>query len=85
MEKLIGLLLGSFDLFYPLLIVSVFTLIYALVKRSWILMIISAILLYPDAWYFSGYPPFYWVQYIPVIHILLATNFYLRAGKKKDT
>lgn len=72
-----GVLLGSLRLFYPLLVASVITFVYALIKRSWIWMLLSAILLYPDAWFFSGYPPFSWTKFIPLIQVILALIFYL--------
>jgi hypothetical protein len=72
-----GVLLGSLRLFYPLLIASVITFVYALIKRSWIWMLLSAILLYPDAWFFSGYPPFPWAKFIPLIQVVFALIFYL--------
>lgn len=78
MEELIGLLLGSLGLFYPLLIASIITFICGLMKRSWIWMLLSAIFLYPDAWFFSGYPPFPWAKFVPFIQVILAIIFYLR-------
>ncbi|MBY0121824.1 hypothetical protein [Bacillus sp. S/N-304-OC-R1] len=81
MEELMGFLLGSLQLFYPLLIASGIVFVYGLIKRSWISMTVSAILLYPDAWYFSGYPPFPWAKFIPIIFILIAIAFYLRKRK----
>jgi hypothetical protein len=60
-EEIMGFLLGYLRLFYPLLIASVIIFVIAVIKRSWIWMLVSAILLYPDAWYFSGYPPYPWV------------------------
>jgi hypothetical protein len=80
MEELMGFLLGSLNLFYPLLIASFIFFIYSLIKRSWISMMISAILLFPDAWFFSGYPDFPWVILLPFIQVLLAVIFYL--GKR---
>lgn len=73
-----GLLLGTLKLFYPLLIAAVSLFIYALIKRSWKLMLISAILLYPDAWYFSGTPRFPWAIFVPLIQVVLAALFYLK-------
>ncbi|WP_456271002.1 hypothetical protein [Bacillus sp. AK031] len=78
MENLMGLLLGSLNLFYPLLIASAIIFIYALLKRSWIGMLLSALLLFPDAWYFSGYPAFPWAMLLPLIQVLLAVTFYKR-------
>lgn len=78
-------LLGSLGLFYPLLIASVIIFIYALVKRSWIWMLLSAILLYPDAWFFSGYPPFSWVKFVPLIQVILAIIFYQLNRNKSKT
>lgn len=72
-----GFLLGSLRLFYPLLVASVITFVYAFIKRSWIWMLLSAILLYPDAWFFSGYPPFPLAKFIPFIHVVFAFVFYL--------
>jgi hypothetical protein len=81
MEALLGFLLGTLQLFYPLLIVSIVMFIYAIFVRSWILMLISGLLIFPDVWYFSGYPPYPYVIFLPVIHILLAILFY--RGKMK--
>jgi hypothetical protein len=85
LEEVIGLLLGSLDLFYPLLIASVIIFVYALIMRSWIMMLISATLLYPDAWFFSKYPPFPWVIFVPLILVILAIIFYLRKRNKVKT
>lgn len=85
MEEFIGLLLGSLDLFYPLLLASILTFIYGLIKRSWVGMLLSAILLYPDAWFFSGYPPFPWAKFVPFIQVLLAIIFYLRKRRKPES
>ncbi|EPD54119.1 hypothetical protein HMPREF1210_00104 [Paenisporosarcina sp. HGH0030] len=82
MEGIIGVLLGTLGLFYPLLLASVITFVYALIKRSWIWMLISAILLYPDAWFFSGYPPFPWAKFVPLIQVILAIIFYLLKRKR---
>lgn len=84
LEEIMGVLLGSLNLFYPLLIASGITFIYALVKRSWISMLISAISLYPIAWLFSGYPPFPWANFVPCIQIILAIILYfLQKNKSK--
>lgn len=77
MEGIMGVLLGPLSLFYPLLVASAITFVYALIKRSWIWMLASAILLYPDAWFFSGYPPFPWAKFVPSIQVLFAVIFYL--------
>ena len=84
MEVITGVLLGVLQLFYPLLLASVILFIYALIKRSWIWMLVSGVLLYPDAWYFSGYPPFPWVKFIPLIHAILAIILYLLSRKKEN-
>jgi hypothetical protein len=76
LEAVIGILLGSLNLFYPLLIASVITFIYALKKRSWGWMLLSAILLYPDTWYFSGYPPIPWANLIPLFQVIIAIIFF---------
>lgn len=81
MEKFMGILLGTLNLFYPLLIASVVLFIYALIKRSWILVLISAILLFPNAWYLSGTPRFPWAIFVPLIQVILAILFYF---KKKN-
>lgn len=81
MEEVMVFLLGSLQLFYPLLIASVIVFVYGLIKRSWISMTVSAVLLYPDAWYFSGYPPFPWAKFIPIIPILIAVVFFIRKRK----
>ena len=76
--------MGSLRLFYPLLIASVIIFVYALIKRSWVLMLVSAILLYPDAWFFSGYPPFPWAKFIPLIQVIFALIFYLMKRNKSE-
>jgi hypothetical protein len=81
MEQLTGFLLGSLGLFYPLLIAAVLTFVYALIKRSWIWMLVSAILLYPVAWFFSGYPPFPWAKFIPLTQMIFALVFWLKKQK----
>lgn len=73
-----GILLGTLKLFYPLLIASFTLFIYALIKRSWILMLISTILLYPNAWYLSGTPRFPWAIVIPLFQVILAILFYFK-------
>ena len=79
-----GGLLGPLGLFYPLLIASVIIFVYALIKRSWIWMLLSAILLYPDAWFFSGYPPFPWAKFVPLIQVIFAIIFYqMKRNKSK--
>ncbi|MGV3488635.1 MAG: hypothetical protein ACO1OC_08650 [Tuberibacillus sp.] len=83
MEKISGVLLGTLGLFYPLLIAFVIVFIYALIKRSWLAMLASAIVLYPDAWYFSGYPPFPWAKYFPVIPLLLAFIFFIMRNRRQ--
>lgn len=85
MEGIVGVLLGTLGLFYPLLIASIISFVYALIKRSWIWMVLSAILLYPDAWYFSGYPQFPWAIFIPLIQVVLAIIFYLIKEKRKHS
>ncbi|WP_421382214.1 hypothetical protein ACOJQI_22145 [Bacillus salacetis] len=83
MEQLTGFLLGTLDLFYPLLIASILTLVYAIRKRSWFWMIVSAVLLYPDAWFFSGYPSFAWVKFLPVIEVIFAIVFWVKKQQNK--
>ena len=68
-------------LFWFLLIFSVILFIYALYKKSWVIMASSGILLMPDVWYFSGYPPFPLVKYLPLLHLLLALLFYIKNKK----
>ncbi|BAB07598.1 hypothetical protein P4637_04575 [Halalkalibacterium halodurans] len=77
MEGVMSFLFGALSLFYPLLIASVLLFGYAFVKRSWVGMVVCAILLYPNAWFVSMHPPFPWVIYTPVIPIMLAAVFYL--------
>ncbi|KOP82909.1 hypothetical protein ACFFHH_06385 [Cytobacillus solani] len=84
MEEFMGLLLGALKLFYPLLIASVIFFIYALIKRSWKLMLMSAILLYPDAWYFSESPRFPWAIFVPLIQFVLAILFYLKRENSRE-
>ncbi|RUL47282.1 hypothetical protein [Lysinibacillus antri] len=81
MEAIVGVLLRTLGLFYPLLLGAILAFVYALLKRSWVWMLISALLLYPDAWYFSGYPPFPWVKWVPFMQVILALRFYLNRNK----
>lgn len=81
MEAIVGVLLGTLGLFYPLLLGAILSFVYALRKRSWVWMLISALILYPDAWYFSGYPPFPWVKCVPCIQVILALIFYVNRNK----
>ena len=84
MEWIMGVLLGSLQLFYPLLFASIITFVYALIKHSWIWMLLSGVLLYPDSWFFSGYPPFPWVKFVPLIQVILAIILF-QIEKKKST
>ncbi|TKC18883.1 hypothetical protein [Robertmurraya kyonggiensis] len=84
MEDILGFLLGFLQLFYPLLLASIITFIYALIKRSWKWMLVSGILLFPDAWYFSWYPPFPWAKFIPLIQVIIAFIFFRTKGKEKS-
>ena len=63
METIMGVLLGSVGLFYPFLLASVVIFIYAIIKRSWIWMSLSTILLYPDAGFLVNTYHFLW-QYL---------------------
>ncbi|KXH80866.1 hypothetical protein [Sporosarcina sp. HYO08] len=85
MEQIMGLLLGTLNLFYPLLLGSVITFIYALIRRSSIPMLISAILLFPIAWFIGAHPPFPWAIFLPLIQVLLAIVFYLLNKRKVET
>ncbi|PLS18640.1 hypothetical protein CVD28_05755 [Bacillus sp. M6-12] len=76
MQEIIGFLLGDLDLFYPLLLASVFIFVYAIVKRSWAAMLLSGILLLPDAIYFSGYPSVPFAIGIPLIQVFFAVIYY---------
>lgn len=69
-------------LFLFLLISSFVVFGLAWYVKSWVLMIISGILLFPVTWFMSGYPPFPWAIYIPVIHLVLAIIIY-QANKIK--
>lgn len=84
MEVIMGFLLGTLSLFYPLLIASVIIFVYALIKRSWKSMLISAILLYPIAWFIGAHPPFPWATYIPFIQVALAILFYFIRKNKAN-
>jgi hypothetical protein len=83
-EEITRILFGSWHLFYPLLITSGIIFVYAFTTRSWIWMIISGIVLYPDAWYFSKYPAFSWVEFIPVVQVIFAVVFFLMKRRSKS-
>lgn len=85
MEVIMGVLLGTLGLFFPLLIASIITFVYAIIKRSWIWMLLSALLLYPDVWFISAHPPFPWAIFVPLIQVLLAIIFYLKNRSKTKT
>lgn len=82
MEELLGLLLGELHLFYPLLIASLVLFLYGFMKRSFVMMVLSGLFLFPDTWYFSGYPPFPWAKFIPLLHVMIALIFIVT--KKKE-
>ncbi|MCZ2258140.1 hypothetical protein [Sporosarcina sp. G11-34] len=77
METIMGVLLESLGLFYPLFLASVVTFVYPIIKRSWIWMLLSAILIFPDAWFFSKHPPFPWAIFVPLVQVVFAILFYL--------
>ena len=82
-EKVVEVSLGIFDLFYPLLMASAVAFVYALIKRSWKWMLFSAVLLYPDVWFLSGYPLLHWAKWMLLIHVALAGIFYFSGRKSK--
>lgn len=84
MDDILGFLLGSLHLFYPLLIASGITFVYGICTQSWVWLLISGILLFPDAWYFSGYPPYPYAKWVPLIQLFLALIFYLGRLRKRD-
>lgn len=85
MEEIMGVLLGSLGLFYPLLLASIITFVYAIIKRSWIWMLLSAIFLYPDAWLFSGYPPYPLAKFVPLIQVIWVIILYRLNRNKSKT
>lgn len=76
MESFLGILLGTLNLFYPLLICSIVIFIYGVVIRSWPAVLISGLLIFPDVWFFSGYPSYAWVILFPFIHLFITYRFY---------
>ncbi|WP_102029346.1 hypothetical protein [Salirhabdus sp. Marseille-P4669] len=84
MENIIGILLGTLQLFYPLLLISLLLFVYALVVRSWKLMLLSGLIILPDAIYFSWYPPYPYAIFTPVIHLVIAFIFYYRHKRQKE-
>ncbi|WP_456275176.1 hypothetical protein [Bacillus sp. AK128] len=47
-------------------------------------MIVSAILILPDAVFFSGYPLFVWVILVPFVPLLLAFIFYRQSHGEQN-
>ncbi|MBB6452741.1 membrane protein YdbS with pleckstrin-like domain [Salirhabdus euzebyi] len=76
--------MGQLDLFYPLLISSVLTFLFAFAVKSWVWMLISGLLIFPNAWYFSGYPAYGFVILLPIIHVMFAIVFYRYRIKKNS-
>ncbi|WP_449621882.1 hypothetical protein [Robertmurraya sp. Marseille-Q9965] len=84
MEYILGFLLGFLQLFYPLLLASIIAFVYALIKRSWKWMLVSGILIFPDAWYFSWYPLFPWAKLVPLIQVIIAIILYRTNREEKS-
>lgn len=77
MEPLMGFLLGTLQLFFPLIVMSAITFVLGLILRSWLWMLASAVLIYPDAWYLGATPAFPWAIYLPLIQVFAAIWIYL--------
>lgn len=77
MESLMGLLLGTLQLFYPLIVMSAIAFVLGLILRSWLWMLASAVLIYPDAWYIGATPAFPWAIYVPLIPVIVALWLFL--------
>jgi hypothetical protein len=77
MEQVMGVLLGSLQMFYPLLVLTAIAFAIGLFRRSWPWMLASAILIFPGAWYVGATPRFPWATFVPLVPILLAVWFFL--------
>lgn len=66
--------------FWISIFVSPITFIYAIVKSSWVAMLVCFITILPASLYFlSGEPPISYVGYIPIIFIILVIRFYKKS------
>lgn len=72
-------------LWYASFLISVVTLVFGVVKRSWLLLIVSTITFMPIALYFLGaVNAWRYVGFTPVI--LLILTLYIRSlGRKTET
>ncbi|MCW1927487.1 hypothetical protein [Bhargavaea beijingensis] len=82
MESVMGLLLGTLQLFYPLIVMSAIAFVLGLILRSWLWVLASAVLIYPDSWYIGGTPAFPWAIYVPLIPVFVAIWLFL--SKKRN-
>ena len=86
MYELLGKILFSVNLFYPLLLVSAILIIYAIFKQSWIVMVISALTLLPSTLYFLyTAPPFQFSIMITLIQLFVAALFYKKVNKGRKS
>ncbi|WP_424237906.1 hypothetical protein [Bhargavaea ginsengi] len=83
MEQVMGLLLGTLQLFFPLIVMSAITFVLGLILRSWLWMLASAVLIYPDAWYLGATPAFPWAIYVPLIPVFVALWLFLLNKRDK--
>ncbi|EMR05337.1 hypothetical protein C772_02688 [Bhargavaea cecembensis DSE10] len=77
MEQVMGFLLGTLQLFFPLIVMSAIAFVLGLILRSCLWMLASAVLIYPDAWYLGATPAFPWAVYLPLIQVFTAIWIYL--------
>lgn len=67
-------------LFWTSIFIAPITFIYAIIKRSWVAMLVCFIAILPASLYFwSGEPPVSYIGYIPIIFLILVILFYKKS------
>ncbi len=59
-------------MFWLLVIASIAAAVYAVRRRLWRWMLVSAVLYAPFAWYLSATPNFWWAMFILPFHFIAA-------------
>ncbi|MFJ8260650.1 hypothetical protein ACIQ4I_01665 [Rummeliibacillus sp. NPDC094406] len=71
-------------IWYASFLVSIFTLIFGIFKRSWLFMLISTITFIPIAYYFWGAENAWkYVGFTPIILLILTIYFWF-SGRKTE-
>lgn len=84
LEEILFKLLFGLNFFYPLLFTSVILFVYAIFKQSWVWMLISGILLFPNALFLFIDPlPFKLAIFIPLIQVILTIIFRMKRIRSK--